>query len=406
MAEKLKISSFKASDGWLAKFRNRYQIRCSSLHGESGSVDLQIVDKWKDEHTAVLQAYNLKDIFNVDETGLFWKCTPRRSLVLKNEVAKGTKFPKERLTLLLCCSALGEKLKPVVVGKSKNPRAFKKRHLPITYESNSSAWMTMPLFSDWLKNLNETMKSQKRNILLLLDNAPVHPIDLNLSNICLLFFPKNSTSIIQPLDQGIIRSFKCHYRFKLMSHLLSFKELDELEDSIKNFNLNDAMHWISQSWDNVSTSTIINCFNHAELFRPLSNDIDAEMSLNDGFLEKVSNECNTTIDEFVNFDNDNQVFEEVNSDVNEEELLMLATEENVENNDSEDENDMEVLLPSLRIKSINEAISNLNDIILYLEKYELSDETNSSLMKLRSDLNSLRANSATKQTSIDNFFQY
>ena len=44
----------------------------------------------------------------------------------KNEVAKETKFPKERLTLLLCCNALGEKLKPVVVGKSNNSRAFKK----------------------------------------------------------------------------------------------------------------------------------------------------------------------------------------------------------------------------------------------------------------------------------------
>ena len=190
-----------------------------------------------------------------------------------------------------------------------------------------------------------------------------------------------------------------------MSHLVSFKEVDELEDSIKNFNLYDAMHWISQSWDNVTTTTIVNCFNHAELFRPLNNEVDAEMSLNDGFLEKVSNEYNTTIDEFVNFDNDNQVLEEVNSDINDEELLKLATEENVENNDSGDENDMEVSLPSLKIKSINEAISNFNDIILYLEKYELSDETNSSLMKLRSDLNSLRANSAMKQTSIDNFFQ-
>ena len=147
------------------------------------------------------------------------------------------------------------------------------------------------------------------------------------------------------------------------------------------------MHWISQSLDNVTTTIIMNCFNHAELFRPLSNNVDAEMSLNDGFLEKVSNECNTTIDEFVNFDNDNQVFEEVNSDVNEEELLKLATEENVGNSDSENENDMELSLPSVRIKSINEAISNLNDIIFYLEKYGLSDETNSSLMKLRSEAN-------------------
>jgi len=55
------------------------------------------------------------------------------------------------------------------------------------------------------------MKKENRKILLLLDNAPVHNTDKVFSNIELYYLPLNSTSKIQPLDQGIIKAFKAHY---------------------------------------------------------------------------------------------------------------------------------------------------------------------------------------------------
>ena len=56
------------------------------------------------------------------------------------------------------------------------------------------------------------MRSQNRRILLILDNARVHPFDFEFSNIELLYLPPNCTSEIQPLDQGIIKSFKDNYK--------------------------------------------------------------------------------------------------------------------------------------------------------------------------------------------------
>ena len=41
-----------------------------------------------------------------------------------------------------------------------------------------------------------------------MDNVPCHPVDIILSNIRLQYFPPNTTSVLQPLDQGIIRAFK------------------------------------------------------------------------------------------------------------------------------------------------------------------------------------------------------
>jgi hypothetical protein len=66
--------------------------------------------------------------------------------------------------------------------------------------------------------VNAKMKAELRHIVLLLDNAPTHPPDTTkevqgfdvyrLSNITLIFLPANTTSIVQPLDQGIIAAFK------------------------------------------------------------------------------------------------------------------------------------------------------------------------------------------------------
>jgi hypothetical protein len=72
--------------------------------------------------------------------------------------------------------------------------------------------MTTTLFDEWLISVNRSMVKQKRKILLFIDHAPCHNGDAEYSNISLKFFPPNTTSKLQPLDQGIIKNFKCHYR--------------------------------------------------------------------------------------------------------------------------------------------------------------------------------------------------
>ena len=69
--------------------------------------------------------------------------------------------------------------------------------------------------------------------LMVLDNAPAHPHvlqDLH-SDIKFVFLPSNTTSLLQPMDQGVIQMFKTHYLQKTR-HALSLKcdvPLSELE---------------------------------------------------------------------------------------------------------------------------------------------------------------------------------
>jgi len=101
---------------------------------------------------------------------------------------------------------LEKKLQPLVIGKSANPCCFKKiktENLPVMYRNNRKAWMTGEIMAQWLRKLDKDMRKQVRKILLFLDNAPSHP-HMELSNVRLCFFPPNTTSVAQPMDQGII----------------------------------------------------------------------------------------------------------------------------------------------------------------------------------------------------------
>ncbi|GBL87492.1 hypothetical protein AVEN_118415-1 [Araneus ventricosus] len=60
-----------------------------------------------------------KHFFNADETGLFYKLTPNKTLNFKGEKCVGGKLSKVRITILVCSNMNGsEKKKLTVIGKS------------------------------------------------------------------------------------------------------------------------------------------------------------------------------------------------------------------------------------------------------------------------------------------------
>jgi hypothetical protein len=117
---------YKGSNGWVEKFRKRNNIAFKSVCGEAASVDEEAVDNWKAKIPEIIANYAECDIFNADETGLFYIVLPDKTMAFKNEICTGGKISKERLTVLLCSNMLGEFERPLVISKAKRPRAFKK----------------------------------------------------------------------------------------------------------------------------------------------------------------------------------------------------------------------------------------------------------------------------------------
>ena len=207
-----KEEKFKASHGWLDNFKKRHNLKQYNIHGEAGSAPIQDLASMREKLHQTLRDYDPKDIFNCDETGLFWKMKPSRTI--SNGPVAGTKQSKDRVTVLFTCNSTGtEKLRPLFIHKYENPRALKninKNSLPVNYYWNKKSWMQVSIWNDYLKKLDSRMRVQNRHILLLIDNAPTHALyeNTNLTNIVIEHLPPNTTSHLQPCDQGIINSFK------------------------------------------------------------------------------------------------------------------------------------------------------------------------------------------------------
>ena len=150
--------------------------------------------------------------------------------------------------MALCVNAVGEFETPLVIGHALKPRCFRNidpHRLPVTWTANKKAWMTGDIFKDWITKFNRKMQSQRRHVFLLIDNAPSHPQDLELSNVTVQFLPANTTSMLQPLDLGIIKNFKCHYRTRLLRAVLSKVETASSASEVaKSVNVLDAIQWV------------------------------------------------------------------------------------------------------------------------------------------------------------------
>ena len=211
-----------------------------------------------------MKGYEPRDIYNMDETGLFYRTLPDRTLSIKGDECKGGKKSKDRITVSLCVNMVGDFEKPLVIGRAAVPRCMKNvKHLPVTWRYNRKAWMTTELFKEWITDFNKKMRKARRQVVLLLDNAPSHPKDLNLSNVKLVFLPANTTSRLQPLDQGIIQAIKQLYRKKLLRSVIS--KIDDNEQSSasslsKSVNVLDAILWVSSAMNEVSGQTVQKCF--------------------------------------------------------------------------------------------------------------------------------------------------
>lgn len=244
----------KIDRNWIQRWKTRNNILSKRLHGEADSADTAAADDWLTNRLPkLLQDYEPSQILNCDETGLYYRCLPDKTLAFKEEKCSGVKMSKERMTVMLTASMTGEKFPLLVIGKFGNPRCFKGvQSLPIEYKHNKKAWMTSPLFEEYVKKLDKRMKKENRKVALVLDNCTAHP-DIKLENVSLVFLPPNVTSKCQPLDAGIIRCLKAKYRSEIAKlRLFAFEN-----DSEFSVDVLQAMRMLKKAWDNVSGKPIL-----------------------------------------------------------------------------------------------------------------------------------------------------
>ncbi|KAL4082575.1 hypothetical protein QTP88_027605 [Uroleucon formosanum] len=225
-----------------------------------------------------------------------------------------------------------EKLKPLFIGKYSKPRCFKNfKSLPVTYRNNKKSWMTTELWNEWLETLNNDMRKQGRKIILFVDNCTIHNNPPTLSNVRIEFLPTNTTSKLQPLDQGIIKNFKVLYRKEIVSEFLAC--LDN-NDFLK-VTILTATTTSHKAWNNVTGQTIRNCIRTCGFVKAIDREEDkalATLEVDSQWhrLSTVPVEQLSTFAEFVAIDDDLAIC----GVLNDEDILNKADDE--EGNDEEE----------------------------------------------------------------------
>ncbi|KAG9319583.1 hypothetical protein KVV02_005013 [Mortierella alpina] len=252
------------SNGWLLRFKRSRGIRMQTGHGEEGEVDMVANSPKFATIASLLLRFKPSDIYNCDETGLYLKVLSNKTLSYKK--VHGRKMCKEaRVSILLCCNADGShKLMPFVLCKNR-PNGLTAETLAALRCHFKNGYMNTSLFNEWLLELDDAMGKEGRRITLLMDNVPGHAREdgegaIVLKNIELIRLPPKTTSVAQPLDAGIIRSFKVNYSRNMIRVVSEFRR----SRSGAQPHLPYGRLWacLTPAWNAVSSTTIRNCFAH------------------------------------------------------------------------------------------------------------------------------------------------
>lgn len=423
--------NFDASSGWLTRFKQRHGIREIGLHGEKLSGDQQAAVDFQHEFEEFVLKEDLsfEQIYNADESGLFWKCLPTRTLAFESErQAAGHKSSKERITIMSCSNATGgHKLRLLVIGKSKKPRSFKgtrAENLPVDYFNQKKGWMDQKIFQEWFEKIFVSQvrkhlktKNLPEKAVLLIDNAPSHPgtsvLKSSDGQIFAKFLPPNVTSLVQPMDQGVIAKMKRTYRTKLL--MSKIEEGCDLKEFWKHYKILDSIYDIASAWDFVKPSTL------NKSWRKLLPSVESNDNLNPLSCEEENEDVDTptaTLADLVksvpggeNVDVGN-IAEWLECDANEPGFERLTDEEIAnkargEGAKEEEQSESEEDEPSAKARMTHEAaLQHVDGLLHYLEEQDDDAQLAEKLMlrKIQSRIKK-RCFQSKKQKQVTDFFK-
>uniref|UniRef100_A0A5S6QB42 DDE-1 domain-containing protein n=1 Tax=Trichuris muris TaxID=70415 RepID=A0A5S6QB42_TRIMR len=161
---------------------------------------------------------------------------------------------------------------PVKLAPSSRPR----QHGPVNMAPsrwNQAAWVTAHLFTSWFtdyfKPTVEAYCAENKipfKILLIMDNALCHPRAVvgMYKEINVVFLPANTSCLLQPMDQGVISTFKFYYLRNTLRMAINAIDKDTSQrdgkNKLKNFwkaySILDAIKNIRDSWKEISRATL------------------------------------------------------------------------------------------------------------------------------------------------------
>ena len=109
-----------------------------------------------------------------------------------------------------------------VIRKPNKLRCFKGiKSTPCRYRTQKKSWMDSELFGEWAREQDKKFALEGRKVTLVINNCIAHLNIENLKSITIYILPPNTTSCLQPMDQGVIRLLKCKYRTRIIKRIIN-----------------------------------------------------------------------------------------------------------------------------------------------------------------------------------------
>ena len=164
--------------------------------------------------------------------------------------------------------------------------------------------MTGEWFQELVKGLNRGFCVQDKQ---LTNNCPAHPTTGGLTNIQLVLLLSNITSVLQPMDQGAIRTLENHFKKRIVRKLI--RALNK-NVSLQKVSMLGTMNFVVSSQSAVLTETIVNSFRKVrissssqELTQTHDDDAFKELNREPSRLREINpSKIEISADEFLEFD--------------------------------------------------------------------------------------------------------
>ncbi|GES78741.1 tigger transposable element-derived protein 6-like [Rhizophagus clarus] len=278
------------------------------------------------------------------------------------------------------------------------------------FNCDETAWMQVSIWNDWIRKFDAQMRLKGRNILLLIDNAPVHALyeGVELTNIKIEFLPPNTTAHLQPCDKGIINSFKAQYRKLLLQNRIKAFDFQQLTGNSKSpINIKKAIKYVVSAWDRVLPKTIFNCWNKTRILPDDTNSYNEieenrhnETEENEyreiqNLINKLEYTHPLTAEEYIRLDQENEI---AGIPPSEEQIVAILKENNTM---SDDEGDKDIISVTS-----SEALIAFDTIFNYVKQNDSQDIFDKSALKVMKKIRKIvyRNNFfSKKQSSLDLF---
>ena len=263
---------FRASDHWLQRFMTRKRISHRRKTKDSRTLPdnaEEIVGNYRIETRELIREGDFGIIINMNETFVLYDMAPLTSMATVGsqhvDIRSSRGNSKLGCTVTLIISSTGQKGQAEVNFKGLDPHGQVMQELQAAAPENvrvtatPNGWARFQSLLEWLQAVVVPLVAGA-HFLLVLDRYPAHRHaafreEIGRQNGVETFIPGRCTSLLQPLDLTVMRSFKSHLRAVWKAWKIGHTDEAGNCDPISR---QHVVRMISLAWERVNERTITN----------------------------------------------------------------------------------------------------------------------------------------------------